>query len=144
MKRPLIRKRSTDGRDAVLGFALVVAVNALIIVDPWHYIKARWPALQVLETAFVVVIVLLALCMFGAVFHAIYVGFWPTLYSLVAWHRRRAEKRDAPAPRNSYVPATFSSNLTNDLLRIARLLLLGALGLGILWGIYAFSKWVTH
>jgi hypothetical protein len=141
MKQPMIRARSTEGRDALLGFVIVVGVNILIIVDPWHFIKTRWPALQVLETIVAVVVAIFVLCFFGAILQAAYVGFWPTMYSLVEWHRKRAEKRDATmVPRKAYVLATFSSNLRSDLFMAARLLLWGVLGLGILWGIRACSK----
>jgi hypothetical protein len=94
MKQPRRWERSTDGRKAVLGLAAVVAVNVLIVLDPWHYIKNRWPAMESLETVFLVVVVLILLCMFGAVLHAAYVGFWPTMYSLVDWHRRRAREKE--------------------------------------------------
>jgi hypothetical protein len=144
MKQPRRWERSTDGRKAILGLVAVVAVNFLIFLDPWHYIKSRWPAMESLETVFVIVVFLILLCMFGAVLRASYFGFWPTMYSLVDWHRTRAEKRDAPLPRNRPGPPTFSSNFTNDLGRIARFLLVGALGMGCVWSLYAFIKWVTH
>ncbi|WP_263377534.1 hypothetical protein [Granulicella paludicola] len=140
-EQPTIPKHSTDGRDLGLGLVLVVAVNALIFVDPWHYIRTRWPGVQVLETIFVVLVIFILMCMFGAIINALYIGFWPTLYSLVDWHRSRTEKRDLPVARKSHGPATFSSNLKNDLARVARPLLLGALGFSALWGVHAFSKW---
>jgi hypothetical protein len=141
MKQPRIRTRSTEGRNAILGIALVVVVNILIIVHPWHFIKTRWPALQVLETVVVVVVTIFVLCFLGEIIEAAYVGFWPTMYSLVEWHRKRAEKRDVTmVPRKAYVPATFSSNLRTELFMAARFLLWGVLGLGILWGIRACSK----
>ncbi len=141
MKQAQIRARSTEGRDALLGFLIVVVLNILIIVDPWHFIKTRWPALQVLETIVAVVVAIFALCILGAILQAAYVGFLPTMHSLVEWHRKRAEKQDAMmVPRKAYVPATFSSNLRSDLFMAARLLLWGVLGLSILWGIRACSK----
>ena len=141
MKRPLIRTRSTEGRDAIVGLALVVVVNILIIVHPWHFIKTRWPALQALETIFVVVVAIVVLCFLGAILETAYVGFWPTMYSLVEWHRKRAEKRGATeVPRKAYVPATFSSNLRRESFMAARFLLWGVLGLGTLWGVRACSK----
>ena len=45
MKQPLIRERSTDGRNAVLGLALVILANVYFFYQDsiWHFLKSRWP-----------------------------------------------------------------------------------------------------
>ena len=136
MKQPLIRARSTEWRDSVLAFAVIGVI--FFIADHWHFVETKWTAVSVIVE---VVISVIALCVFGLVVKAASSSFWPVTYALVAWHRERAAQRDATTvPRKAYVPATFSSNLRNELFMAARLLLWGALGLGILWGIHACSK----
>jgi hypothetical protein len=145
MKESLTRARSTGGRDVVLGFALVVAVNVLIIVDPWHIIRTKWPALRVLETITAVVISIIVLGLLGAflreVARAAASDFWPTMYSLVDWHRKRAEKRKVESKSvPARCPPTRLDNLLHEARVAIRCLFWGVLAVGIIWGIRSCRK----
>ena len=69
MKQPRIRESSTDGRNAVLGLALVILAWVYFFYQDsiWHFLKSRWPIHDVVEVA---IGSILTVCVLGGIINA--------------------------------------------------------------------------
>jgi hypothetical protein len=69
MKQPLIRARSTDSMEVVLGLALVILANIYFFYQDsvWHFIKSRWP---IHDVTGVTIGSILTACVFGGIIKA--------------------------------------------------------------------------